>query len=256
MASVYDVTRVFDQTCFDSALDYLTERFPPSKFPELFEPGIGTGRIAIPLAQRGYRVTGVDIAEEMLQRLAEKLKKVELPLPIKFRRADITKLPFPDATFDIAVVVHVFHLIRDWQKALSEVVRVLRTDAPLVLMFTGNGLEVPFLKQRYRELCAQYGLSAENIGAKDHNEISKFLKNKGRYSEEIKDRWQWVQRVRIDKSLSYVKSRAYSFAYHAGDDLHNKIYAKLERELRAQYKDFTEEIEIPNEISLVLVLAR
>ncbi len=83
IASVYDTTRVFDQKCFDSALDYLTERFPPSKFPRLFEPGVGTGRIAIPFAQRGYRVTGVDISGEMLKILAEKLQKLSQPVTVR-----------------------------------------------------------------------------------------------------------------------------------------------------------------------------
>jgi predicted TPR repeat methyltransferase len=66
MVRLYDETRIFDEECFESALDYMVERFPPRAFPNVLEPGIGTGRIAIPLAERGYRVTGVDISEEML----------------------------------------------------------------------------------------------------------------------------------------------------------------------------------------------
>lgn len=54
VVQLYDETRAFDVDCFDSALDFLTERFPPTLFNKLFEPGIGTGRIAIPLAERGY----------------------------------------------------------------------------------------------------------------------------------------------------------------------------------------------------------
>jgi SAM-dependent methyltransferase len=38
----------------------------------VFELGIGTGRVAIPLAQRGYRVSGNDISQRMLDRLLAK----------------------------------------------------------------------------------------------------------------------------------------------------------------------------------------
>ena len=74
MTELYDETRVFDQDCFDSALDFITERFPPYTFSKLLELGIGTGRIAIPLTERGYQVTGVDISEEMLDFLENRLE--------------------------------------------------------------------------------------------------------------------------------------------------------------------------------------
>ena len=66
MARLYDETRGFHRKCFDYALDFLVDRFPPQVFSNVFEPGIGNGRIAIPLAKRGYKITGVDISEEML----------------------------------------------------------------------------------------------------------------------------------------------------------------------------------------------
>ncbi len=73
MAHLYDETRALDSACLSQALDYLTNRFPPSAYPEVVEPGIGTGRIAIPLAERGYRLSGVDISQEMLNLLAHRL---------------------------------------------------------------------------------------------------------------------------------------------------------------------------------------
>src|SRR4030042_707865 len=107
IAPIYDDTRVFDNECFNAALDFIVERYPPAVFKKLFEPGIGTGRIAIPLAERGYSVTGADISGEMLKILADKLRRREPPLNVSFQKTDVTALPFPDAAFDIAVAVHV-----------------------------------------------------------------------------------------------------------------------------------------------------
>ena len=66
MIKYYDETRIFNQKCFNEAINYIVERFPPKVYKKVFEPGIGTGRISIPLAQRGYHIYGIDISTEML----------------------------------------------------------------------------------------------------------------------------------------------------------------------------------------------
>lgn len=45
----------------------------------ILDLGCGTGNHAVPLARRGYRVTGVDVSEEMLTRAREKAAALELP---------------------------------------------------------------------------------------------------------------------------------------------------------------------------------
>jgi SAM-dependent methyltransferase len=46
------------------------------------ELGIGTGRIALPLAQRGVRVHGIDLSEPMVARLRAKPGGVDIPVTI------------------------------------------------------------------------------------------------------------------------------------------------------------------------------
>ena len=46
------------------------------------ELGIGTGRIALPLTQRGVRVQGIDLSEAMVARLREKPGGEEIPVAI------------------------------------------------------------------------------------------------------------------------------------------------------------------------------
>ena len=58
----------------------------------ILELGVGTGRLAIPLAQAGFRVTGVDLSAEMLvalrrKRLPEGLELVQAPFDrLRLRR--------------------------------------------------------------------------------------------------------------------------------------------------------------------------
>ncbi len=96
------------------------------------EIGVGTGRIALPLARAGVPVVGVDISREMLLRLV--LNAGGNPPPIAV--ADATHLPFGDRTFASAIASHVFHLIPRWTDAIGELMRVVRPDG---VVFASRG---------------------------------------------------------------------------------------------------------------------
>jgi ubiquinone/menaquinone biosynthesis C-methylase UbiE len=254
IAPVYDATRITNEVSFQAALDYIVERFLPEQYPKLFEPGIGTGRIAIPLAERGYSVTGADISGQMLKILADKLALRNPPLPVSFIQQDITALPFPDAAFDIAVAVHIFHLIPEWEKAVNEVFRILKPGSPLVLMFTTSSMESQTIKDRYKEIAAEYGCSTRPIGVSAVTDLPDYLAGLGRRIEQIRGRWTWQQRVRIDKHVADLKAGYYSSSKLVPDDVHIKIMDKIELELKQKYGSLAIEVEEPAQIDLILAL--
>jgi len=254
IAPVYDATRITNQDSFQAALDYIAERFPPEQYPKLFEPGIGTGRIAIPLAERGYNVIGADISGEMLKILAKKLKTRNPPLPVTFIHKDITALPFADATFNLAVAVHIFHLIPEWKKAVNEVLRILKPGAPLILMVTSSSMELQSIKERYREIAAEYGCSTKPVGVNSLTDLPDYILGLGRRIEQIRGRWTWQQRVRIDKNVADLKAGYYSSSKLVPDDMHSKIMDKIELELKQKYGSLDIEVEEPAQIDLILAL--
>lgn len=77
----------------------------------------GKGFMSEKLAQKGYRVTGVDIVQ------ADDAKNSINPL---YAIADITQLPFPDNNFDTVICAHTLEHIRDCKQALSEIRRVCK----------------------------------------------------------------------------------------------------------------------------------
>lgn len=254
MATVYDETRIYDTDCFGGALDCITEMFPPRNCPNLFEPGIGTGRIALEFAARGYRVTGVDISRKMLDLLQRKLDSMKPAPQVDYRKADVTGLPFADNSFDICVVVHFFHLIQEWQKAVDEVLRVLKPNAPLVLLYTGYGTEIPFLKDRYSELCSELGFTYERTGTKNAGELLGYLAEHGRIHEDFRSRWQWIHRIQLGTTLGHMKNRAYSFTTLTPEKIHLEAMRLLELEILEKYNNLAKEVEIPNEIFFILSL--
>jgi SAM-dependent methyltransferase len=64
-----DEAGMFDPAVVEPVVDFLVELAGDGAALEL---GIGTGRIAIPLAERGIRVHGIDLSEAMLARLRVK----------------------------------------------------------------------------------------------------------------------------------------------------------------------------------------
>jgi SAM-dependent methyltransferase len=71
VAGRYDESsaELFDPAVVDPTVDFLVELAGDGAALEL---GIGTGRIAVPLARRGVRVHGIDLSTAMVARLKEK----------------------------------------------------------------------------------------------------------------------------------------------------------------------------------------
>src|SRR2546421_6153995 len=71
VAARYDESspEMFDSATVDPVVDFLVELAGSGRALEL---GIGTGRIALPLAQRGVPVHGIDLSKAMVARLREK----------------------------------------------------------------------------------------------------------------------------------------------------------------------------------------
>jgi ubiquinone/menaquinone biosynthesis C-methylase UbiE len=94
----------------------------------MLELGIGTGRIALPVAAAGCRVVGIDLSAEMLDALRRQLPG-HAGEPIDLVRGDIAVLPFRAATFDAAMATHILHLVPDWKSVLGRLAEVLGVGA-------------------------------------------------------------------------------------------------------------------------------
>src|SRR5664279_6104591 len=69
VAARYDLSDMFDPAVVDPVVDFLVERAGGGPALEL---GIGTGRIALPLAARGVPVHGIELSKAMVRRLRAK----------------------------------------------------------------------------------------------------------------------------------------------------------------------------------------
>ena len=100
---------------------------------DLLDVPCGFGRHAVPLAQAGYRVTGVDRSAALLAEAAQRAAGARWP---KFVRADYRELPLPDESADAAVnLFSSLGYLGDEEDVhvLSEIHRVLRPGGRLVV---------------------------------------------------------------------------------------------------------------------------
>src|SRR5215813_10219232 len=77
------------------------ERLDVPPGAHLLDVACGSGQLALIAAREGVKVTGVDIAENLIER-AQARSSAE-GLPARFQVGDAEALPFPDATFDVVV---------------------------------------------------------------------------------------------------------------------------------------------------------
>ena len=133
-ATYYDATRGFPPGIDQDAAKTIVKAGQLSGNSRVLEVGIGTGRIALPLAKHVGAVYGVDLSRPMMLRLREK----QADEPVYLAQGDATRLPFPAHSFDAAVGVHILHLIPNWQGVLSELTRVLKPNAPFIQCWTVN----------------------------------------------------------------------------------------------------------------------
>ena len=110
-------------------LDFVTSRIPAGA--RVLDVPCGTGRIAVPLAERGFTVAGLDISEAVLARARQAGPDLD------FRQGDMRELPWDDGSFDVVLNLWTafgyFESQDEDERVLAEFARVLSPGGLLIL---------------------------------------------------------------------------------------------------------------------------
>ncbi|MCD6013204.1 MAG: Ubiquinone biosynthesis methyltransferase UbiE [Flavipsychrobacter sp.] len=95
----------------------------------------GTGDMAIAtVTAHPCKITGVDIAEQMMEIGRKKVAERNLQQSITFQLADSEQLPFPDNSFDAVMCAYGVRNFEHLELGLAEMLRVLRPGGKVVIL--------------------------------------------------------------------------------------------------------------------------
>jgi ubiquinone/menaquinone biosynthesis C-methylase UbiE len=99
----------------------------------ILDAGVGTGR-NMPFYPPNAEVAGIDLSPAMLARAERRARG--LGTKVELRRMDVTRLDFPDGSFDAAVATFLFCVLPEEQQApaLAELGRVVKPGGEIRLL--------------------------------------------------------------------------------------------------------------------------
>ena len=119
---------------YDQPFIHKFAQFSRYREKEVLEIGFGAGTDFIQWLRTGAVATGIDLTEEALANLQQRIRVYGLPEPRQLVVGSAEALPFPTASFDLVYSFGVLHHCADTPRALSEAVRVLRSGGELKIM--------------------------------------------------------------------------------------------------------------------------
>ena len=247
-ASYYDQTRPLPESIAQEGIQAILDVTGPSA--RTLEIGTGTGRIGIPLLERGLNLIGCDLSSKMLRRLHEKFPAARVV------QADATFLPFAAAHFEAVLTVHVLHLIPSWRDVLSEIRRVLVPDAKYLNVTTwgstGSSIREQ-LRVHWRDWLATRGLIVRNPGMQDHVDFAQAVESQGGHLTEI-EVLRYPLRFVLRDELERFSGRIYSDAWDLPDGIFEDSIQDLLTFTEHEYGGLDQALEDEVRFSIDLVI--
>jgi SAM-dependent methyltransferase len=162
------------------AIEPLLDAADVTEGRRVLDAATGPGALAAAAAARGAHVTGVDLAEAMLETARRRHPDVE------FVHGDVEDLPFDDAAFDAVVAGFVVNHLPEPERGAAELARVVRPGGRVAAAMWGPPDEVGILGLPTRAAAAA-GLDAgaaappgpSAIRFTDADELHRLLRDAG-----------------------------------------------------------------------------
>jgi ubiquinone/menaquinone biosynthesis C-methylase UbiE len=250
-ASFYDRTRTDPAWVMDAMADAFIRAAHATRRSRILEVGVGTGRIAMPLVERGLNLVGVDLSVPMMRELKKKILGKDSHVTLA--QTDAEALPFPGETFDAVYAVHVYHLILNWRDALVEARRVLKPGGIFFLSYHYRDRNSPHrkIRQKLNELARERGFETTRPGAKDHEFRAELEKWNGHVETIEVARWTYPSIPA--EILDEVEARIYSDTWLLPAAVQAEIMPGVRQWARGEFGDLSRKVETDGEFNWLVV---
>jgi ubiquinone/menaquinone biosynthesis C-methylase UbiE len=209
-ADVYDATR---RPARPEVIDALADEL--SDCSSVLELGVGTGRLAVPLMERGFRVVGVDMSRKMLdQGRGKGLERLVL--------GDVRRLPFRPKSVDAVLAVHVLHLIENLRDVLTEAAGTARKKLVSIV----DRFEPPDQSVTWAYGQAVRGRGAPTARRWVQPEVGVAMVVPPRRFETLV---KYEEQESADAALAALERRLWAITWDVPDDVHNAVVKDLAR---------------------------
>lgn len=163
----------------NQALSWL-DKASLSRNPTILDAGCGTGVVTRELAQRKYRVLGIDASYGMILK-AKIVCNTDGRANVQLIQGDVQSLPLQDSSVDGVVCLGVITYFKSEEKALQELSRVLKPDGTLILSILNRShltyyLDLPrFINNRFKKALGSGSASPQNTQAKESLPIRSYF---------------------------------------------------------------------------------
>ncbi len=182
---------------YDRAIPRMIDLLTPEPGGLILDAGCGPGVHSIRVAELGYSVWAVDFSESVLEEARGRAEAAAVGEKIRFERADLTSLPFDDASFDRIFSWGVLIHIPKITEALDELARITREGGRLALQITND-----FSMDRHLERMARFILRRP-LGEKKETTLGT-----GHWYDLHGERL-WVWMLNIPRVIEYMKERGF-----------------------------------------------
>lgn len=241
-ASFYDQTRGFPPGIDREVGAFIVQAAGLTKASELIEIGIGTGRIALPVAEHVRQIVGIDLSVGMMGRLREKQQTNFVGTRILPVQGDVMQLPVTAKQFDAALLIHILHLIPQPERAVQELARVLRPGGK-ALHCWNDSRESVF--QPLTDAWNQVVDTAAPQAKRDWRGGMNLFIDQG-WQDEGEQVYEFTTYQSPDETMERYRKRVFSASWELSDEVWQAGVAALEAVLQAKFPDPHIPLAIPS----------
>ena len=216
-ASIYDSTRSLPDSVMNAVVDAISAELRGSRL--VLDAGVGTGRFAGPLRNRGLAVVGLDVSRAML---SEARRKSAADLV----RGELLTMPFVNGAFDSCLMIHVLHLVESPTRLLSEIGRVCKSKV-LSLAESSDYISV---RENYIRLLTQAGYSWGDLSEQKLTTIVA--------PTLLKEVISYPVVRKADDDIEYFRNRMSAVTWDVPAEVHERIIRELSSSLGGRVFSF------------------